>query len=117
MIITPLDIYLIGLADNVVDFFSAISAISTIIAFTSVFFFFVTDSYLEENARILMKKILKWCIPIALVFGFLAMVTPSTDTLTKMYVIPTVINSNVFQKLPDELQKYIDKEIGTAKND
>lgn len=36
---------------------------------------------------------------------------PSSKTFYKMLIIPTVVNSSVVQKLPNELQKFIDKEL------
>jgi hypothetical protein len=46
-------------------------------------------------------------------FGLLALFTPSTNTVYKMMIVPPVVNSDIVQKLPDELQKYIDKVLST----
>lgn len=46
------------------------------------------------------------------IFFLLAFIfTPSTQTVYKMIAVPAIVNSPVVQKLPDELQLFIDKEL------
>ena len=123
MTITPLTIYLIGSADNVCAFLVICCVLCCIAFGLSVFIIGIlqddmprsesdpaTWDYCERTAMTYVpaaKKTIKLSIPLFIVFLFLSVICPSTDTLTKMYILPPLVNSQIAQKLPAQLDQLI----------
>ena len=90
MEVTPLMIYLIGIADHVRDFSVLFSFI-----FTGIFLVFLIR-YLADGDKINHLGTL------AFLTGLLSLIlifTPSSKTLAAMYVIPAVVNNEQIQNI------------------
>ncbi len=71
------------------------------------------DEEQSKKGNIFLKRLLA-----IIIFDCLLLVAvPNTATVYKMLIIPTVVNSPIAQKLPDELQQFIDKELSVKKDD
>ncbi|HEX4044203.1 MAG TPA: hypothetical protein VHZ76_00875 [Gammaproteobacteria bacterium] len=111
MTLTPLLIYAINLSDNLIVT-SAIVIIFCIIiiTFTLVFQCDYNEKWNGDKKKI--KTCPRWRKRAFIgltISTILAMLLPSSNTLTMMYILPTLSNSQIIQKLPDEFQQYINQ--------
>ena len=104
---TPFEIYVLLILDNVKLFFVVVSVVLVPISIGIVVAAFGED---VEFGKKHWKK-----PPFALIFCFLmATMIPSTKIAIAMYVIPPVMNSEAAKKVPDILNKsleLIDKKL------
>lgn len=119
MTLSPWLIYLAGIADNfepALSLLCVFSMAAAIIIFV-IYLIVSTDDYSKDEE---LAAKLKPCSIRLFIFSIftliVALLMPSSDTVYKMMIIPAVVNSNVVQKLPDELQQYIDKVLKTPEN-
>lgn len=110
MIISPWLIYFASIADNIHSAFATIGFFSAIGFAILTFIYFILAQ--DEEALIEVLSPYRWGLGI---FAFLcimiAVLTPSSNSVYKIIIIPAVINSQVVQKLPDELQQFIEQEL------
>lgn len=105
MTISPWLIYFADLADTITVLFAVISIIS-------IFVCLLLACNLDEIGKESKKsgiRAIKILLSVCIVFCIFFVFTPSSKTIYKMMIIPTAVNSTVVQKLPDELQQYMDK--------
>jgi hypothetical protein len=107
MTISPWLIYFADLADTIGNLFIVLTVITGIASA----FFIICKLDREDDVLVRIAKWRRLTIPLFFIFLILSIFSPSTNTLYKMMIIPSVVNSNVVQKLPDELQQYIDKAL------
>lgn len=91
--VSALEIYLIGVADEVSMFFGILTMLCTFV-FGLLMLHVVSDGGTEGQ-----KKWLKIDICLLLCFFFSATITPSSKTLAAMYVVPAVVNSERLQSV------------------
>lgn len=90
MEVTPMMIYLIGIADHVRDF-----SVLFLFIFTGIFLVFLIR-YLVDGDKI------PYLGTLAFLTGLLSLIlvfTPSSKTLAAMYVIPAVVNNEQIQNI------------------
>lgn len=90
MEVTPLMIYLIGIADHVRDF-----SVLFLFIFTGIFLVFFIR-YLADGDKIPYLRTLAF---LTVLFSSLLIFTPSSKTLAAMYVIPAVVNNEQIQNI------------------
>lgn len=90
MEVTPLMIYLIGVADHVRDF-----SVLSLFIITGIFLVFLVR-YLAEDEKVPYLGTLTFS---AALFSSLLIFTPSSKTLAAMYVIPAVVNNEQIQNI------------------
>lgn len=90
MEVTPMMIYLIGMADNVKDF-----SVLSLLFITFIFLVFLCR-YIVEGDKIPHLGTLTF---LAALFSSLLFFTPSSKTLAAMYVIPAVVNNEQIQNI------------------
>jgi|SRR5579864_1777902 len=105
--IAPLMIYLANLCDDI-NLILGIILVFLCLLLILVIVIYNSENVEEKKVSSCMKSISIWASIIALIL----VLFPSTKTVYQMMIIPTITNSQVVQKLPDEIQKYIDKTIG-----
>ena len=107
MIVTPSLIYWANIADSV--------SCSLIILLLLEALWVIVLSVVNLNRWSELKetkwKFLKLNSIIFTIILLVITFIPSTKTIYQMYIIPTIVNSPIAQKLPDELQQFIDKEL------
>jgi hypothetical protein len=123
--ITPAEVYWILQADNFCDVFFFLGGLGILILFGG--FLFLTNFWCkteskeeEEKYERKAKKFFKWMIPTVLFIWVIYFFMPDTKTLSLMYLVPKVANAELTQKIPDYLEKFIQKELKTfdmEKND
>ena len=90
MEVTPMMIYLIGMADHVRVFF-----VVSMFIIAGIFLLFLAR-YLVEDKKVPCFGTLAFS---AVLFSFLSIFTPSSKTLASMYVIPAVVNNEQIQNI------------------
>lgn len=90
MEVTPMMIYLIGIADHVRDF-----SVLFLFIFTGIFLVFLIR-YLVDGDKIPYLRTLAFLI---VLFSSLLIFTPSSKTLAAMYVIPAVVNNEQIKNI------------------
>ena len=90
MEVTPLMIYLIGVADHVRVFF-----VVSLLIIAGIFLLFLAR-YLVEDKKVPCSGALAFS---TVLFSFLSIFTPSSKTLAAMYVIPAVVNNEQIQNI------------------
>lgn len=115
MTLSPWLIYFADLADSIVGGCAIVTGIALLTIIICIFTWFCNDGDYKSDIknRLIAKKIGMKAVIIFFISFLLAVFLPSTQTVYKMLIIPPVVNSNVVQKLPDELQQYIDKVLST----
>lgn len=114
MIISPWLIYFASIADGLKNGCVPI-AIFSIIGYIALFGLTIGFSIDEDkNTLDLLKSCKRMVGIISIISLFLAVFVPSTNDIYKIIVIPTIVNSSVTQKIPDELQQLIDKLIAPS---
>lgn len=117
MMLSPGLIYFADLADSITNLFVFLAVIFLVWLLFYLAIYAADDSHVnncEDKKCVKCKKMrleFKRLFSCSILFFILTFFIPSTKTVYKMIIIPTVVNSNVIQKLPDELQQYIDKVI------
>lgn len=98
MKLTPLMVYLWGIADN-------IQVASTIFVFvlTPVSFLLWGFATIDEAPE--FRKPAKWCTGVSILVLLVYLFTPSSKTIAIMYVAPALANSEAIQKDVPELWK------------
>ena len=99
--ISPWLIYFIGIADKVGGFFMTLTIASAISIWVSG---------MSGNYN-LAKKFSFY----AVIFAFLASVTPSSKTVAAMIVIPPIVNNKQVQELPNNVLEFINDYLKDAK--
>ena len=109
-------IYLIGVVDNLKEFFHFFGSIS-LIACLVAFCIFKLQSSSEYNSKREEERFnkgasisLKWAI-IYFSFVFLSLLIPNSKTLVAMVTIPPVINNEQVQELPENVLGFINDYI------
>lgn len=90
MEVTPLMIYLIGVADHVRVFF-----VLSLLIIAGTFLLFLAR-YIVEDKKVPCFGTLAFS---TVLFSFLSIFTPSSKTLAAMYVIPAVVNNEQIQNI------------------
>lgn len=119
MTLSPWLIYFADLMNSLNAFFLIIGILSFVVIFIGVCFFIkICDTPTEtKEAWQYINKYL-WVVSSIFIFSLLSITfLPSTVTFYKMLIIPTAINSQIVQKLPAELQQFIDKELQVKKDE
>lgn len=111
--ITPFQIYLISIADDISVFLTTIFVlliIATIVCGIALIINTIEDN---EDLCCKFKYAAKIFTIITFISGILCSLSPSTKTFIAMYTIPTIVNNKEVQKLPENLVKfangYLDK--------
>lgn len=124
--ITPFQIYLITLLDNMHKVAGIIFGLS-IIACGACFLYVLMESPDEntflskegkEKKRLWLNpkiKIIKKIVVCGLISLSICFFVPSAKTCVAMYVVPKVVNNESLQKLPDSILKYINNYITEEK--
>jgi hypothetical protein len=124
MIISPWTLYWITRLDAVGGLACALTVAGAVVVGIIAFLLIVNSGMpeqikLEENQRVLLGRILKWCAPV-LVTSVLALVfVPSTKEMAVITVVPAIANSEKVQKEATELydlaKDYLKKTLNTEK--
>lgn len=121
MTLSPWLIYFAGIANGVKTLLCITTFFMFVISFIIWLMYFLSlDEDIGSEKTCKSLKPFRLAIPlIALLIGFVEVFVPSSKTIYEIMIIPPVVNSTVVQKLPDELQQFIDKElkIGESKKD
>ena len=96
MMLTSSMVYFAGIADPVRCFLLFVAFCN--MAIVGLFFIFSAD--IPQKTAI---KAAVTATAVAMLFAFLAAITPSTKTVAAMYVLPAVASSEAVQKLPAEV--------------
>jgi len=121
MNITPLTIYLWQLADSIRDASTLFSHAGAVIL--GIIMFVGTMAYcIEEEARLVASKILKWGGllggPVLILSMLVTCFTPTSKTVAMMVVIPAIAESKVIQEdLPDIYNAAVEALKGAIKPD
>lgn len=112
MTISPLMVYLIFLADRVIDFFGFIAA-GSVVAFVAagmagLFFDFETEAFKKRCVRIVKVSAITLVCAAAI-----ATLIPRTSTMVAMLVIPPIANNEQVQQLPAEVLTWIRDQLKT----
>jgi hypothetical protein len=91
--ITPFDIYLIGISDNASQIFGIGAIISIILCI--IIGLAQIGAFVEsvDEFKAPLKKTFDRCFWSVLIFGFLSAIIPSSKTLAAMYVIPPIVKA------------------------
>lgn len=109
--ITPLMIYLANLCDDINLMLEIVLVFLLALLICGILSHKYEDTEEKEESILCMKAI---CI-LSSIIVLIIILVPSTNTVYQMMIVPTITNSQIVQKLPDEIQKYIDKTIGESK--
>lgn len=100
MNITPFDIYLVAIADNLSSAFNFFSFLSLGTSAISFMLSFRPDA--NDGFRLRMRKLANRAIVSFFVCFAFAILTPSSKTIAAMFVIPKLANSELVTKdIPD----------------
>lgn len=105
--ITPFQIYLISIADDIRITFILFFALMAIALIVSGLYWLscIADNDEEDKIKAAKKRTIKLSI-VAFIFGIFVSILPSTETLIAMYTIPAIVNNKEVQKLPENLLKF-----------
>lgn len=95
MTITAFDIYLVSLADKIVDPAGWITVATFVFSLFVVFIMLLGCDAQEEIKK--AKSVLKLLCVIVVVCGSLAVFIPSSKTIAAMYVLPAIVNNEHIQ--------------------
>ena len=110
MEITPLMIYLIGIADNVTFFLGIVTRFGGVVGALYLF------CSLDGDYEIDWKLVKRFLIPY-IIFVFLLIITPSSKTLAAMYIIPPIANNQTVQELPKEVLNFVKEYLKDQRDD
>lgn len=96
MHITPWAIYLINLTDKIIA--TCFIGIALTILIGMVYLLFLQDIPYSAEISKKSRNTLKFSTFLIIFFIVVAVITPSSKTLTEMYVIPFVANNKLVQK-------------------
>ena len=99
MMLTSSMVYFAGIADSVRVFFAFLVVVNMVAA---VVFFILSVDISDDIPKKTTIKGITTAAVFAMLFAFLAAITPSTKTVAAMYVLPAVASSEAVQKLPAE---------------
>ena len=95
MTISAFDIYLVTLADKIVDPAGCIAGTALVFSLFVVFTMLLGCDTKEEIKK--AKSVLKLLCVIVVVCGSLAVFIPSSKTIAAMYVLPAIVNNEHIQ--------------------
>jgi len=107
------EVYLILQADDIKGIAIVLGVIGLI---ASIIYRAVTASefYREEEATAITLKRFKYVLKISLTLLAIGSVTPSTKTIVAMYAVPSIVNNEKVQMLPEKILDLIDKKVDEA---
>jgi len=103
MSITPFNVYLWQMADEVRSTCGGVVFASVLLAILGVVFLFLSnDKGVDKELKPVFSSISKWSLlfslPAILLLGTLSSVLPSSKTVALMYVLPEIANSEVVKR-------------------
>lgn len=107
MTITPLDIYLISLADKVLRAVVPVAALSFCAFCVSCFLFVVVCDTEEEKSK--DKLVIKSTGIVFVLSALLALFVPSAKTSAAMYVLPAIVNNEHIQNATGNTLEFLEK--------
>lgn len=110
MEITPLMIYLISIADNIINFLIAVTVIGGGVC--ALYLLISLDDCYEIDWKLVKRFLIPYII-----FVFLLIITPSSKTLAAMYIIPPIANNQEVQELPKEVLNFIKEYLKDQRDD
>jgi len=115
MEITALNIYLLSTIGSVKTFIEAGSICGIIISIVLIIFHIgeCTPKNEKETEKMVRRFIKLFFLSI--LFLFLSCFIPSQKTIAAMYILPKISNSQLLNKIPDYIQKYIESYLEEIK--
>lgn len=107
MTITPLDIYLISLADKVLQAVIPVAGLSFCAFCVSCFLFVVACDIEEEKSK--DKLVIKSTGIVFVLSALLALFVPSAKTIAAMYVLPAIVNNEHIQNATGNTLELLEK--------
>ena len=103
---TPISIYLLMQVDSLKESISMLFGISVILFFgVMVASIVYIDAPSEERKTI--AKFRRWFIAIIISLFILDTTIPSSKTIAAMHTVPTVVNNEQVQQLPEEILTFV----------
>lgn len=103
MEISPLLIYFVFQADNIVNLFTVLTVLSTTCTLVVGILFFFSD--IDDDVHARAKRMMLVALPFALLFGVCVAFMPNSKTVAAAYVIPKLTKSDVAKQLSGDTQK------------
>jgi len=121
MTISPFMIYLISIADNLQNLMEIIALLGGLVMGALIFKYYYDigdyeEKEIKEKKLIFGKKCIKISIIVFISSLFIGFFSPSTKTIISMYTIPSIINNQEVQKLPDNLLKFANDYLTKEEN-
>lgn len=112
MTVSPFEVYMIMQLDSLISLFKGFAWAAGILGVMFFAFGLIcwASSIEEEDQGIILGrkcfKFTTWvCVPALLFCMVTSTLLPNTKTIAAMYLVPTVINNEQVQKLPEDLLK------------
>lgn len=107
MTITPLDIYLISMADKVLYSVAPVCALSFVVFCVSCFLYMVVCDTDEDRRK--SKLVIKTTGIVFMLSALLALFVPSAKTIATMYVLPAIVNNEHVQNATGNTLELLEK--------
>lgn len=109
--ITPWAIYLILQLDSIINFFSAVVFISSLITVGILIpvIYAISESQIELYKK--LKPFLINSVISLAIFSIIFTLIPSTKTALAMYTIPDILNNKKVQAIPDKALDLINQKL------
>lgn len=115
MEVSPWFIYFVGISENLVKLLVCTCVVAAFLLVFSLYVVYAAHQDHDEAAEKIFRKVLCIAVPALVLCAVLRVLIPGQETLIAMKVVPAVANSHVVQKIPDALEKFIDKYTGENK--
>lgn len=103
MEISPLLIYFVFQADNIVNLFIVLTLLSSACALVTGVVFGLSDT--DDDVHDRTKIMACVSLPVALLFGAGVAFMPNSKTVAALYVIPKLVKSDVTKQLTGDAQR------------
>lgn len=107
---TSFNVYLILMLDKIVCILFVASIISIVIFLAVIIGLLITnaepDAFTSEIN--FLQKIKRYVMPFCILVNILLVIVPTTTEMAVILTVPKIINSEITQKLPAEIQKLLD---------
>jgi len=113
MEITALNIYLIDVLGSIKTIFEFFSIFS--IAISTIMLFVLLGQHGREPEEIKWAKSFKRLFLVSSCILIVSLFIPSEKTIAAMYILPKISNSQLVNKIPDYIQKYIESYLEEIK--
>lgn len=115
---SPWTIYILLKLDDVAKFAWTIAVISLILAGIAMLVgFIIFADYDRQPFPPLAKKMIKWFVPLGLVFALFGTLLPSTKEAAAIYLIPKVVNNESVQNISSNTLHLLEEYTGELLRD